>query len=129
MSQKIFFGCMGILTGVLSLVFLTVQPFYGQNQEVAATLSGTVTDPTGLALSGASVTLTSVQIGVVRTYTTREGGLFAFTLLPPAVYTLNVNVTGFKDYKQLGITLAAGQSAQQTADDSRQNHRCCAHQQ
>jgi hypothetical protein len=113
MSQKESFYCKGILTCVLIVLVLTVQPFYGQNQEVAATLNGTVTDPTGLPVTGAMLTLTSTQNGVLRTYTTQDGGLFTFTLLPPAVYSLNVNATGFKDYKQLGITLTAGQTAQQ----------------
>src|ERR1700722_10804563 len=71
-----------------------------QNQQVAATLSGAITDPTGLALRGAKVTLTSVQNGVIRHFVTQEDGLYSFTLLPAAVYTLEVDVSGFKDYKQ-----------------------------
>ena len=77
------------------------------------TLSGTVTDPTGLALKDAKVTLTSAQNGIARHYVTREDGLYSFTLLPAAVYTLEVDVSGFKDYKQLGISLEAGQTARQ----------------
>jgi len=84
-----------------------------QNQQVAATLSGTVTDPTGLALRDAKVTLTSAQNGVTRRYVTQDDGLYSFTLLPPAVYTLEVDVFGFKDYKQLGLALEAGQTTQQ----------------
>ena len=101
------------LAGIVVLALLPCLPSYGQNQEVAATLSGTVTDPTGLPISGAKVTLKSTQNGVVRTYTTQNNGLFAFTLLPPAVYSLDVGVSGFKDYKQKGITLGAGQTVQQ----------------
>ena len=84
-----------------------------QNQQVAATLSGAITDPTGLALKDANVTLTSAQNGITRHYVTQEDGLYSFTLLPPAVYTLIVDVSGFKDYKQHGISLEAGQTAQQ----------------
>ena len=84
-----------------------------QNQQVAATLSGAITDPTGLALKDAKVTLTSAQNGISRRYVTQEDGLYSFTLLPPAVYTLEVDVTGFKDYKQHGISLEAGQTVQQ----------------
>src|SRR6202007_1129837 len=53
-------------------VFAVLAAFLGgtyleaQNQQVAATLSGAITDPTGLALRGAKVTLTSVQNGVIR---------------------------------------------------------------
>lgn len=101
------------MVGVVLFVFIGCRPFYGQNQEVAATLSGTVVDSTGLPINGAKVTLTSSVNGIVRTYTTLDSGLFTFTLLPPAVYSLDVNVTGFKDYRQKGITLGAGQTVQQ----------------
>src|SRR5580704_2619494 len=93
--------------------FLSGSYLGAQNQQVAATLSGAITDPTGLALIGAKVTLISAQNGVSRHYVTQEDGLYSFTLLPPAVYTLVVDVSGFKDYKQHGISLEAGQTAQQ----------------
>jgi len=84
-----------------------------QNQQVAATLSGAITDPTGLALEGAKVTLTSAENGITRHFVTQEDGLYSFTLLPAAVYTLEVDVSGFKDYKQHGVSLEAGQTARQ----------------
>jgi len=84
-----------------------------QNQQVAATLSGAITDPTGLALKNAKVTLTSAQNGISRHYVTKEDGLYSFTLLPQAVYTLEVDVSGFKDYKQHGLLLEAGETARQ----------------
>jgi Carboxypeptidase regulatory-like domain/TonB dependent receptor len=100
------------LAGVL-FVMVGSRSFYGQNQEVAATLNGTVVDTTGLPINGANVSLTSSQNGIVRTYTTLDSGLFTFTLLPPAAYSLEVKVTGFKEYKQKGILLGAGQTVQQ----------------
>ena len=101
------------LLGALALFLLVGTPFYGQNQQIAATLSGTVTDPTGLTMTGAKVTLKSSQNGIIRTYSTQASGLYSFTLLPPAVYSLEVDVTGFKTYRQQGITLEAGQVAEQ----------------
>src|SRR5579864_1004737 len=100
-------------------VFVALAAFLGgryleaQNQQVAATVSGTVTDSTGLAMKDAKVTLTSAQNGVVRHYVTQEDGLYSFTLLPSAVYTLEVDVSGFKDYKQHGLTLEAGKTVRQ----------------
>ena len=93
--------------------FLSGSYLEAQNQQVAATLSGAITDPTGLALKDAKVTLTSSQNGVTRHYVTQDDGLYSFTLLPAAVYTLAVDVSGFKDYKQHGITLDAGQTVRQ----------------
>ena len=101
------------LIGMLMPLLLVISPLFGQNQQVAATLSGTVLDPSGLPLTGAKVTLRSLQNGIVRTYTTQDGGLFSFTLLPAATYSLEVDANGFKHYEQRGVTLEAGQSAQQ----------------
>jgi hypothetical protein len=101
------------LLGALALFLLAGNPLFGQNQQIAATLSGSVTDPTGLSVTGARVTLTSPQNGIVRTYSTQNSGLFTFTLLPASVYILEVNAVGFKNYKQQGITLEAGQTSEQ----------------
>src|SRR5580692_4421234 len=95
------------------VAFLSGSYLEAQNQQVAATLSGAITDPTGLALRDAKVTLTSAQNGITRHYVTQEDGLYSFTLLPAAIYTLEVNVSGFKDYKNRGLTLDAGQTVRQ----------------
>src|ERR1700685_1183541 len=84
-----------------------------QNQQVTATLSGAITDPTGLALKDAKVTLPSAQNGSSRRYVTEGDCLYSFTLLPPAIYTLEIDVSGFKTYKQDGLSLEAGQTARQ----------------
>ena len=89
-----------VLAALLGGIYLEAQ-----NQQVAAELSGAITDPTGLALKDAKVTLTSAQNGISRHYVTQEDGLYSFTLLPSAVYTLEVDVSGFKDFKQHGLSL------------------------
>jgi hypothetical protein len=103
-----------LVTGAMALLALSGQQLYGQSSSAfTATLSGSVTDPAGGAVNDAKVTLTSSAIGFSRTYLTKDAGLYTFTFLPPAVYTLEVEVSGFKRYRQEGITLAAGQSAEQ----------------
>jgi hypothetical protein len=101
------------LLGALTLLFLSGGQLYGQTQAFTATLSGSVIDPAGQPVSGAKVSLTSAERGISRTYSTMDSGLYSFTLLLPAVYTLEVQASGFKHYKQEGITLAAGQTAEQ----------------
>jgi hypothetical protein len=83
-----------------------------QTQTFTATLSGTVSDPSGAKVPGAKVTLTSPERGITRTFTTDQDGLYTFTLLPPANYTLQVSADKFSPHKQTGITLGAGQTAQ-----------------
>ena len=84
-----------------------------QTRAFTASLSGTVTDPSGSVLSGAKVTLTNSEQGITRTYTTDATGAYTLSLLPPATYSLQVAAQGFKTYKQDRIELAAGQTADQ----------------
>ncbi len=103
-----------LLLGALALLFLCCKPVYGQSSAAfTATLSGRVTDPAGLAVKGATVTLTSTDQGLTRTSTTADSGLYNFTFLPAGSYALEAKAPGFKQYKQEGITLAAGQNAEQ----------------
>src|SRR5580692_6838058 len=105
---------LGLLLGALVLLFLFCNPLYGQSSAAfTATLSGRVVDPAGLAVNGVTVTLTSTELGISRTTESGETGLYSFTFLPPSVYTLETRIAGFKQYRQEGITLAAGQSAEQ----------------
>ena len=78
-----------------------------------ATISGTVTDPSGAVVANASVLLGSVEKGVQRTYTTDGTGRYSFSQLQPATYTLTVKAKGFQTYLQSGIALNAAESAMQ----------------
>ena len=108
---------LGLLLSALVVLFLCCKPLYGQSSAAfTATLSGRVVDPAGLAVKGASVTLTSADLGVSRTTTSGDTGLYSFTFLPPGVYALEARTPGFKQYRQEGITMAAGQSSEQEVD-------------
>lgn len=78
-----------------------------------ATLSGTVTDPSGAVVPGADIRLSSTAVGVTRTFTTDAKGHYTFAQLPPSTYTLVVSAKGFKGYQQNGIGLDASESATQ----------------
>ena len=82
-------------------------------QTITATLSGTVSDSSGAIVSGAKITLTAPERGFSRIFTTNNTGEYVFPLLSAGTYTLQVEVNGFKTYRQDGIVLAAGQSARQ----------------
>src|ERR1700752_1183799 len=60
-------------------------------------LSGTVIDQTGRVISAANVKLISQSTSQVREFTSTESGYFAFTLLPPGIYKLQVAAAGFVD--------------------------------
>jgi hypothetical protein len=78
-----------------------------------ATLSGVVTDPSGAVLPKATLTLTSSEKGISRTFTSDDGGRYSFNQLPPATYTLTVKTKGFETYQQNGIVLEAAETATQ----------------
>jgi hypothetical protein len=62
---------------------------------VTGDLTGTVTDPSGAVVSGASVTLQSDANGSTRSTTSGSNGTYRFSLLSPGSYTISVNATGF----------------------------------
>ncbi|WP_158749755.1 TonB-dependent receptor [Acidobacterium sp. S8] len=99
--------------GLLVILACGIPRAKAQLAVTTATLSGTVTDSTGAVVPGANVKLTSNEKGVVRTYSTDASGAYSFTQVPPANYTLDVQVNGFKAYRQTGLVLDAGQSASQ----------------
>ena len=101
------------LLATLVLLLLSAKPGYSQGQAVTATLSGVVTDASGQTVNGAKVTLSNSDRGITRSYSTEENGLYSFTLLPPASYTLEIEAPGFKKYVQDDLSLVAGQAANQ----------------
>ncbi len=113
MSGKVRLWKLSILVGILAALTLGAGQSYGQSQAITASLSGTVLDPSGQTVSGAKITLESPERGLSRTYVTTDNGLYSFTLLPPAIYRLQVEAAGFKHYRQDGIELIPGQNADQ----------------
>ena len=85
-------------------LFFFVLPAFAQQ----ATLVGTVTDPSGAAVSNASITITNVDTGVSRTLTTSSDGQYVAPGLLNGHYTVKVAVSGFKAAEQSGITLQVG---------------------
>ncbi len=76
-----------------------------------ASITGTVTDPSGAAVPGAQVTLTSAERGINRTSTTNGSGDYLFASLPIGSYDLTVSDAGFKKYDAEGIILRVAEKA------------------
>jgi Carboxypeptidase regulatory-like domain/TonB dependent receptor len=66
-------------------------------------LVGTVRDPSGAVVAGASVKVTNQMTGESRTLTTQGGGDFLVPLLLPGTYKVEVSGKGFKTLEQTGI--------------------------
>jgi outer membrane receptor protein involved in Fe transport len=67
-------------------------------QVLYGSVVGSITDPSGAVIPGATVTLTSKQIGVNRTDKSDEGGRYSFVNVLPGNYDVSVSATGFKAF-------------------------------
>src|SRR5450432_838636 len=76
-----------------------------------ATLSGVVTDPTGLAVPSAQVTLQSATENASRETVTNAGGQYVIPAIPPGTYRLIVKASGFQSQTFTGIGLTSGQGS------------------
>jgi hypothetical protein len=77
-------------------------------------LSGTVTDPQGSVVSGATVVMKNNETGAVLTATTNDNGLFVFTQVQPATYTVTIEATGFKKAVAPAVQVEVSREAQLT---------------
>ena len=80
-----------------------------QAQTTTARLSGTVTDPSGAAVSGATVTVHNERTGEDRTVTSNSTGAFTLFSLSPAPYTLKAKASGFNTAELDHLNLLVGQ--------------------
>ena len=94
------------ITSALLVVALTSG---AASAQVGATamLRGTVRDPSGAIVPGATVTLLDTATSAVRTVLTDESGTFLCSLFP-STYELHVQITGFKTYVQKDLALGPG---------------------
>ena len=97
---------------VLTLFVITagqLQPALAQ--EVTASITGTVTDPSGAALTGAKVTATSTERGISYSAETNDAGLYRISQLPAGSYDLKVEKSGFAVASHPAFVLTVNQVA------------------
>ena len=87
----------------LPLLLLSVA--FGQT--TTGTIVGSVSDPSGLAIAGATVTLIESATTVQRKTETLSTGDFAFNTVQPGVFQIKVEAAGFKTFERTSINLVA----------------------
>src|SRR5215469_849452 len=97
-----------VCIGVVGLLFST-SPAWAQ--DVTATITGTVTDPSGAALVGATVTARETQRGTVWTAHANEEGIYSLLRIPIGTYEVKAEMNGFKTAIHPSITLDLNQTA------------------
>ncbi|HEY2930416.1 MAG TPA: carboxypeptidase regulatory-like domain-containing protein [Acidobacteriota bacterium] len=80
-------------------------------QEFRATVTGRVTDPTGLAVPGVSVTARNLQSNETATAVTTDSGDYSIPFLKPGLYSITAEIPGFKTVKRDKLELSVSQTA------------------
>jgi hypothetical protein len=80
-------------------------------QITTGTISGTVSDQSGAAVPGATVTIKNVETGVSRSTVTGHTGRYEAPTLPAGIYEVTATMTGFQTSVNTGIELTIGRNA------------------
>jgi outer membrane receptor protein involved in Fe transport len=92
-----------LLALLLALIPLSV---FAQSSN--GSISGTVTDDTGAALPGVTVTSANLGTGSTRTVVTNNTGHYEIALLPPGKYSVAAQLEGFQPQKAASVTVNVG---------------------
>src|SRR5262249_49897159 len=76
---------------------------------ITGTITGTVLDPSGQVIAGAKVLLTSPKTGDSRSVVANEVGAFSLNAVQPGMYTLRVELGGFKTYERKELVISANE--------------------
>ena len=106
-----------LLPWLTAAVMLIIPAMAAAQVGQTAVLTGTVTDSSGAAIPGATVTVQSPSlIGGSRSVVTEADGTFRFPALPPGLYTVTYELQGFSTGKRDNVRLLLGQTV--TADQT-----------
>ena len=88
---------------LLLCLFVSQAPLSAQT--TTGSIVGTVTDPSGAVIAGASVTVTNVDTSIATKATTDNTGNYVVTPLPVGRYSVTVEAAGFKKSLRSDITV------------------------
>src|SRR5712675_1753411 len=94
------------------LVLILGNPVHSSAQSNTATLSGAVTDPQGLGVKSAKITLVNKATGAERTSTADDNGRYTFVSLAPGIYRMTVDGgSGFSNLTAEDMVVTVGEDA------------------
>jgi hypothetical protein len=98
----------GVLNAGWAVALCAVILSFAQGQSFTGSISGTVNDQNGAAVTSATVTLTATETGQSRSTTTNRQGEYIFSSLPPGAYKLRVTADGFST-REINTQLSVSQ--------------------
>ena len=90
-TLSLFAGCCGLVSA----------------QEVRASITGIVTDPSGAPVAGATIVVTNIAQNVSVTAQSNESGNYVTPFLAPGTYRMSAEAAGFKRFLRENIGLQA----------------------
>ena len=80
------------------------------NAQTTGAIEGTVYDPSGASLEGASLQIVETQTGAARAVRSSENGYYVGLHLAPGSYEIRIFQAGFREQVRRGVTLSAGRT-------------------
>jgi len=72
---------------------------------ITASISGTVSDPTGAVVPGATVVALNTETGIQSSTQTNAQGFYNFPALPVGRYEVKITASGFQEFRETGLVL------------------------
>ena len=88
---------------LICLLLVSLQCVVSRGQTPTGTIQGVVTDKTGAAIQGASITIVRTSTNEERKAATDAAGRYTFVFVEPGTYNVSVNANGFKGEKENGV--------------------------
>jgi hypothetical protein len=92
-----------------ALFLAALLSFTAWSQDPTGEILGTIVDPSGAVISGATVTVTNTSTGVSRNLTSNSAGVYTAPALTPGIYSVRVAIKGFTSNIRNNIEVAVGQ--------------------
>lgn len=99
-----------VATTTIALFILAGFCLTATAQQITAAMAGTVKDPQGEVVAGATVKATNVATGFTRATTSGSDGSYRVDYLPVGTYSLDVEAPGFKKFVQQNLVLTVDQT-------------------
>src|SRR5215470_14073350 len=99
--RKIFVFALLLFVSTMAVPFA-----YGQANN--GSVGGVVQDTSKALIPGVNVTLTNTQTGVVDTRITNDSGAYSFAAVPPGIYKVSGELTGFRTAVEDNVKLGTG---------------------
>ena len=103
-------GIAGTRTFFCTAMLLRATCLAAYAQAGRGTVNGTITDPSGAVVPGATVKLLENATGVTRTTTSTSAGFYTFISLNPGVYEVTASRSGFATVARRNVTVSVDQT-------------------